>query len=115
MLKKTDVLMGGHVMLDEEMSYVFCGKEKDGDRVVMILNGKGITVEGLAVDVITSIMDHYGANKIGKVAFMSALMAKVRTEVLTDPDIKMVLEFGGCKFDPDEFMDWAKEDEKKDH
>ena len=113
MLKKTDVLMGGHLMLDEEMSFVFVGKEKDGDHSVQVLNGKGVTLESLVCDAIITLMNHSGKNTIAKVAIMAALMAKVRQDVLTGDDVKMTLEFCGCKFDPDEFMAQMEEDEKK--
>ncbi len=114
MLKKTDVMMGGHLMLDEEMPYVFLGKEKDGDRCVQAMNGSSITLETLVCDAIITLMNHANGGTFGKVAIMVAVMAKVRQEVLTGDDVKMIMEFRGCKFDPDDFLDSLEEDEKKD-
>ena len=115
MLKKTDVMMGGHLMLDEEMPYVFVGKEKNGEKCVQVLNGKGVTLESLVCDALITLMKHAGDNVVARAAIMAAVMAKVRQEVLTGDDVKMSMEFCGCKFDPDDFLDWAEEDEKKDH
>lgn len=114
MLTKTDVLMGGHLMLDDEMPCVFLCKEKDGNRCVQVLNGRGSVLESMVCDALITMMNHAKGGRVGKVAIMAAVMAKVRQDVLTGDDVKMTIEFRGHKFDPDEVIDSFEDDIKKD-